>query len=294
MSNDRSKASIPTLLEQAVEQYERGHFEGALLHALTLIAGTSRRMFTDRNADKDPDAFKKYLAKRLSEAGISNIAVKRDLTGPRQRPHLLPEHMRYRRDGSAKEPPETPAAVIYHLYRCNLAHEASLPEGVEIVHSESPGVRFEVTRYAITTGMIGLLLAIVRADPVNAKLFGETSFQLMPRDPNFDRKAFDRATLLECGMTAGKCCHLYEYLEGIATEIGLGIFETGSDTDISNAIASRAIARNDHLSWLANTVPAGECSTPQPFFDRRTNALTSRGIRYLRDLAAQYEATEYP
>lgn len=115
---------------------ESGRFLGALTVLTVAVAGSSRKVFppgtkslaNPKEKMKDGEAFKLFLGGRIRR--IINNA------------HENPE---YGESGfSIKWPTETKTieSILYHHYRCELIHEAKLPQGIEFVKENAGGASF--------------------------------------------------------------------------------------------------------------------------------------------------------
>ena len=122
--------SIPDRLRDASILYSQGRRDGALLSVLIAVAATARRRYP--RPIKDRPAFTQFLSDEM-------VAV----TGGAVRNY----NVRVPGADKSKYPGEMmPLGVcLYEFVRCNLAHEATLPDNVEFVRTEDNGLFFEIT-----------------------------------------------------------------------------------------------------------------------------------------------------
>ena len=101
--------SIQSRIDDALFLWEQGRLEGAFLSALVAVAATSRRLFPQ--PCRDSQAFENFLRQGIFE----RISVE-------YRGGLHPVHF-----------------IFYKWFRCELAHEGSLPVDIEFMPDTEPG-----------------------------------------------------------------------------------------------------------------------------------------------------------
>jgi len=147
--------SIQQRLEDAQFLYENGRREGALLSVLIAVAATARRRYP--RPIKDQDAFQRFVGEEMQ-------TITRAATGGTGSVRNINVNYLGRMLPLQK--------VLYKYVRCELAHEAGLPESVEF--DPAPGFRISVSedKVVLSDGFIvGLSQAVIHARE-NSDLFG--------------------------------------------------------------------------------------------------------------------------
>ena len=129
--------------------YANGRKEGALLSALIAVAATSRKRFPI-GTKRDGDAFTSFLAEELPKV----IRVKHFNVKFRNEMILLQD-------------------LLYKFVRCNLAHEAELPEDIKFEESDRLRVKVDVDCITFSDGLIDVLATVVSNAKENCSEFRE-------------------------------------------------------------------------------------------------------------------------
>ncbi len=145
--------SIKERIKDADILFKIGRKEGALLLVLVTIAATSRKRYPETKIKSDGQAFKKFVSEEMSKYAPgwkedSKVQIKF-----RGRPLWMPHE-------------------LYKYVRCNLAHEAELPEFVSFKGEKG----FNVTvlnneQLIISDAIFHYLKKIVIEAPENVDLF---------------------------------------------------------------------------------------------------------------------------
>ena len=142
--------SVKDRLEDARILYANGRKEGALLSVLVAVAATSRKRYP-KGTMKDSDAFTKFVGEEM-----------RTITG-------CGENLNIQFRGNMMPLQD----LLYKYMRCELAHEAELPE--DIIFEPGRSLRVEVTDKQVIFSdrlLEGLSRAVAMA-PENADVFGK-------------------------------------------------------------------------------------------------------------------------
>ncbi len=151
--------SIIERLQDAQFLYANGRRDGALLSVLVAVAATSRRRYPSTRYS-DREAFTQFLAEEMTVVTLG---------GPKQFIVRVPGA------DTGKHPDEKMplGECLYEFVRCNLAHEAMLPDNVEFESAEPGVLSVQITDKVIRlsdTFMDGLGRAVEYA-PENGDLF---------------------------------------------------------------------------------------------------------------------------
>jgi hypothetical protein len=148
-----NKMSIKTRIEDANILLKLDRKEGALLSALVAVAATSRKRYPDREKIKDNKAFKKFISEELSKYGpgwSENTKVNIQFRGKKL---MLPD-------------------VLYKLVRCELAHEAEIPEFISFKNEKGLNITIlDNKEITFSNEIILYLIKIVVEAPENNDLF---------------------------------------------------------------------------------------------------------------------------
>ena len=129
--------------------YANGRKEGALLSVLIAVAATSRKRYPS-GTKKDSDAFTSFLAEELPKVtGIINWNV-----NFRYNMILLQD-------------------LLYKFVRCNLTHEAELPEDIVFEEGNTLKVCVEDNKITFSDYLIDVLATVVRNAEENSSEFME-------------------------------------------------------------------------------------------------------------------------
>ncbi len=167
--------SVVERLEEANILWENGKYEGALHSVLTAAAGASRLRYPKGHAMSrkhpgqsmgDHEAFETFLEEQQTLTGTSHLTV-----------------------GAHGE--RTFSSVIYTLYRCCLAHEASLVNGGEFVPDRKPGYVFlqltslDPLGFRISHSTVMFLADLVARAPEHAEAAASVRAKLMSKMPQW-------------------------------------------------------------------------------------------------------------
>jgi len=149
---------IRARLDDALFLYHNDRRDGALLNVLVALAATSRRRYP-REKYNDKVAFVRFVADEMPviTGGVKNLIVR------------VP-------GGETVEFPDGLMPLgecLYRFVRCTLAHEATLPNNVEFIATESGKISVGITDAKIRLSdsfMKGLIRAVIYA-PENADVF---------------------------------------------------------------------------------------------------------------------------
>jgi len=131
--------SIKNRIKDAQILYANGQREGALLSVLIAVAATSRRRYLK---DKDKEAFTKFVGEEM-----------KTITG-----HVTNYSIKFRNEVMPLQ------NLLYKFIRCELAHEAQLPE--DIIFEPGSSLKVSVTDECITFSDVlidGLCRAVCNA-----------------------------------------------------------------------------------------------------------------------------------
>lgn len=126
--------SIPDRLQDAAFLYSHDRRDGALLSVLIAVAATARRRYPIRISDRQ--AFTRFLAEEMvvvTGGAVRNYNVR------------VPSADRAKHANAMMPLGE----CFYEFVRCNLAHEAKLPDNVDFSRSEPGRLIVEITDTAI-------------------------------------------------------------------------------------------------------------------------------------------------
>ena len=140
--------SVRDRLDDARVLYASNRRTGALLSALIAVAATSRKRYP-RDTMGDGEAFKRFLHDEMATlTPARNFRVK-------FRGALIPLE-----------------DLLYHVVRCELAHEAELPEDVVFQPGANLSVRVDPDRITFSDALINRLANVVQQAAENADVFG--------------------------------------------------------------------------------------------------------------------------
>ena len=129
--------------------YANGRKEGALLSILVAVAATARKRYPV-GSKADGDAFTSFLAEELPKV----IRVKHFNVKFRNEMILL-------------------QVLLYKFIRCNLAHEAELPEDIKFEESDGLSVSVDDDCITFSDRLIDVLATVVSNAEENSNEFGE-------------------------------------------------------------------------------------------------------------------------
>lgn len=154
--------SVRDRLDDARLLYAQGRGDGALLNVLVAVAATSRKRYP-HPAHGDREAFTKFVAEEMPV--ISQVGTQRYLVRvPGANRNKWPDEQMPMED------------CLYEVVRCNLAHEAVLPDTVEFF--EAPGatvIDINDRRIRLSISWVNGLINAVAFAPENAELFPESA-----------------------------------------------------------------------------------------------------------------------
>lgn len=159
--------SVRNRIDEARMLFDAGHDHAALILVATAIAASSRLKYPKSVVKSDKEAFVRYLDERLNY-----IFLGFESPAP---------FMTYGDD----ERRVTIGEIIYVEFRCNLVHEAGLPEGVDIVSDKSPTLSHGDGKTQIGRGWLPILFNAVIHDPQHRHIFDDL------RRPMYDDLVFD-------------------------------------------------------------------------------------------------------
>ena len=134
----KCKMSIRTRIEDAEFLYKNGRKDGALLSILVALAATSRKRYPKTIKEKDGDAFTTFLGEELTKRiGVGKFMVKF-----RNKMILLQD-------------------LFYKFVRCELAHEAQIPEDIKFTKGDMLRVKVDEKEINLSEKLIDILFDIV-------------------------------------------------------------------------------------------------------------------------------------
>lgn len=140
--------SIKERITDARILYSNGQREGALMSVLVAVAATSRKRYP--MPCKDREAFTKFVGEEMKTiTGAGGVLVK-------FREEMI----------SLQE-------LLYKFVRCELAHEAKLPEDIVFNLDDSLKLEVKDTQVIISTGLIHTLADAVIKARENAGIFDD-------------------------------------------------------------------------------------------------------------------------
>jgi len=129
--------SVRTRIEDAKFLYKNGRKDGALLSILVALAATSRKRYP-KAVKKDRDAFTIFLGEELTKRiGLGKFTVKF-----RNKMILLQD-------------------LFYEFVRCELAHEAQIPEDIKFTKGDMLHVKVDEKEISLSEKFIDILFDIV-------------------------------------------------------------------------------------------------------------------------------------
>ncbi|MEM9416263.1 MAG: hypothetical protein AAGA29_12420 [Planctomycetota bacterium] len=151
--------SVRDRIDDARLLYANGRKDGALLSVLVAVSATSRMRYP-RNVKKDREAFLAFLQEELvvaTHGGTINYHVK----VPGSNTTKYPDEMMPIQN------------VFYEIIRCNLAHEAVIPNNIRF-ETGDPSVqstRIEANELVLSDSWIDGLAKVVEHAPENHELY---------------------------------------------------------------------------------------------------------------------------
>lgn len=145
--------SIRSRVEDAILLYSAGRDDGALLSLMVAVGATSRRRRPDRKKVTDREAFEAFLGEEMVnmfKAQNCNVRIRGNLV-PLQE-------------------------VLYKWVRCQLVHEAAVPEAVRFIRSgptTSRILKVGPTGIELSHGWLQAFIDVVAAAPQNKDEFGD-------------------------------------------------------------------------------------------------------------------------
>ena len=139
--------SIRDKIVDAQLLYANGRKEGALLSVLVAVAATSRKRYP-LGTKSDGDAFTSFLAEELPKVirvGQFNVKFRNKMI--------------------------TIQDLLYKYIRCNLSHEAELPEDIKFEKSDGLSVNVEDDCITFSDKLIDVLATVVGNAEENCGLF---------------------------------------------------------------------------------------------------------------------------
>ena len=129
--------SVRTRIEDAEFLYKNGRKEGALLSILVALAATSRKRYP-KVVKKDRDAFTIFLGEELTK----RIRVGKFTVKFRNKMILLQD-------------------LFYEFVRCELAHEAQVPEDIKFTKGDMLHVEVDEKKIILSERFFNILFDIV-------------------------------------------------------------------------------------------------------------------------------------
>ena len=130
--------SVRARIEDAKFLYKNGRKEGALLSILVALAATSRKRYPTIVKKKDGDAFTTFLSEELTK----RIKVGTFMVKFRDKMILLQD-------------------LFYKFVRCELAHEAQMPEDNTFTKGDMLHVKVDEKEISLSEKFIDILFDIV-------------------------------------------------------------------------------------------------------------------------------------
>jgi hypothetical protein len=145
--------SVKSRIDDARALWHAGRKEGALLSVLVAAAATSRKRYPRGATPKkgDREAFTCFLKEEFPKIIRFTSAIS----------------VRFRGEILRIED------LLYKFVRCELAHEAELPEDVYFMPGDQIAFCFDDNKLGISEKMIEVLLTAVTRAPENAGIFPE-------------------------------------------------------------------------------------------------------------------------
>jgi hypothetical protein len=141
--------SVRTRIEDAEFLYKNGRKDGALLSILIALAATSRKRYP-KVVKEDRDAFTAFLGEELTKRiGVGKFKVKF-----RNKMILLQD-------------------LFYKFVRCELAHEAQIPEDIKFTKGDMLHVRVDEKEISLSERFIDILFNIVIKAEENKEEFND-------------------------------------------------------------------------------------------------------------------------
>jgi hypothetical protein len=141
--------SVKDRLIDAQILYSNGRKEGALLSVLVAISATARKRYP-RMIKNDGDSFQSFLSEelpRIIRIGQFNIKYRNEMVRLEQ--------------------------LLYSYIRCNLAHEAVLPQDIHFEPGDSLKVNVQDDRITFSDHLIDILATAVIQAPENLDEFAD-------------------------------------------------------------------------------------------------------------------------
>jgi len=140
-------------VRKAIDDWEQGEFESAMLHACNAIDGTASKLYPTVGSNARFTQLLRENYEIFGRMGAPGI----DLAGTRW-------PVKVERPKAADGKPDS-ADVIYGIHRCTHAHRAALPDGFELLPDAA--VRIEKGKVQLSNRIIFGLLAVAVMSPAN-------------------------------------------------------------------------------------------------------------------------------
>lgn len=145
--------SIKERIKDADILFKLGRKEGALLSVLVAVAATSRKRYPETEIPRDGPAFKKFVSEEMSKYAPGWKEDTKVQINFRGRPLFMPHE-------------------LYKFVRCELAHQAELPEFVSFKDEQGFNITVLNNKQLIISHTIfHYLRKIVIEAPENTDLF---------------------------------------------------------------------------------------------------------------------------
>ncbi|WP_223533461.1 hypothetical protein [Pseudomonas sp. GL-RE-20] len=262
---------------------ESGRFLGALTVLTVAVAGSSKKVFprgtkSRENPQKimsDGEAFKLFLGARIRRI-LNNV-------------HKDPE---FGESGfSVVWPTETKTieSILYHHYRCELVHEAKLPQGIEFVKERadassfsnngvSVGLRAFEKGIVLDYGWLDVLEKAVVEAPCNGEEFGIKHYKLVA-NVGVDEVKFVSEIIAKYNASQARVNTFKNSVRLLSHDSIL----SSNDNELIGLFLARV--RAGEISGVARLASRGLADTE--------GRLQPSGLAMLRDIAGAYSLVEY-
>lgn len=262
---------------------ESGRFLGALTVLTVAVAGSSRKVFPKGTKSlEDPkkpmgdgEAFKLFLGGRIRRI-INNV-------------HDNPE---YGESGFSMRWPtktKTIEAILYHHYRCELIHEAKLPQGIGFVKENagaasfsnngvSVGISASDNGIVLDYGWLDVLEKAVVEAPCNGEEFGIKHYKLVAND-GVDEDNFAREIISKYNASQGRV----DIFKNSVRLLSHKSILNSTDDELIGLFLARV--ESGEICGISLLGSRGLADT--------TGRLQPSGLAMLREVATAYSLVEY-
>lgn len=262
---------------------ESGRFLGALTVLTVAVAGSSRKVFprgtpsfvNPKEKMYDGEAFKLFLGGRIRRI-LNNV-------------HSDPEFCESGFVVNWPTKSETIESILYHHYRCELIHEAKLPQGIEFVKESvgaasisnngvSVGLRAYENGIVLDYGWLDVLEKAVVEAPCNGEEFGIRHYKLVAND-GVDEANFANEMIAKYNASQGRVDIFKNSVRLLSHDSVLG----STDDELIDLFLARV--GTGEIYGVALLGSRGLADT--------TGRLQPSGLAMLRDIAGAYSLVEY-